>query len=200
MAKVEAPRVSSPRTVQSALSALGDDPTLFEADEWDELFSGLAKSGLYSWFVDTAGARQLSEGIDARVKKGCIYLGQAGGTLWPHGNASHHTLQSRIEGDQLNGITSRSAFRRSLAAALKTPLGLKTDKRGMLLEASEKKLSEWMQEHLSLAVFQVTNRDEITNLESQVRPLVDAQLSSFAMPKSKARINLAQLREELAVA
>lgn len=200
MAKVEAPRVSSPRTVRSALDALANDPTLFKADEWDELFSGLAKSGLYSWWVDIAGARQISEGIDARVKKGCIYLGQAGGTLWPHGNASHHTLQSRIEGDQLNGITSRSAFRRSLAAALKSPLGLKTDKKGMLLDPSEAKVSAWMRDHLSLAVYQVTNRDEITNLESQLRPIIDAQLSSFAMPKSKARINLAQLREDFAVA
>ncbi|MGB0871559.1 MAG: GIY-YIG nuclease family protein [Solirubrobacterales bacterium] len=200
MAKVEAPRVSSPRTVQTAYAAVCDSPTLFDASDWPEVFEGLAKSGLYSWWVDTAGARQLSEGIDARVKKGCLYFGQAGGTLWPNGNASHHTLLSRIEGDQLNGITARSAFRRSLAAALKSPLALKTDKQGNLLDASETKLSAWMHEHLSLAVFQVTNRDEITNLESQLRPLVNAQLSSFAMPKSKVRVNLAQLREDFAVA
>jgi hypothetical protein len=48
--------------------------------------------GLYSWWVDAAGAADLSRGLQLPVHAGLIYAGLAGATRWPSGNHSTNTL------------------------------------------------------------------------------------------------------------
>lgn len=197
MAKVATPRVSSGHTLVHALAAINKKPTLFDADEWPELFAGIAESGMYAWWADATAARDLSGGIGAKVKTGCIYAGQCGATAWPAGRASRHTLQSRLMNDQLSGPVSRSTFRLTLAAALKKPLRLKKAGPSELTPASEERLSQWMREHLSLAVYQCVNRDELNDLETRVLAEGDPALNLFSMPISEVRVRISKLRKGL---
>jgi hypothetical protein len=194
VATIAPTRVSTERSVNKAFEAIGKKPTLFTAEEWPEFFSGLGQSGLYAWWVDAAGARDLTDGIGSRVKAGCIYAGQAGATTWPAGRASRNTLCSRIEGEQLNGNVARSPFRLTLAAALKKPLKLKKLEASKLAPDSEARLTSWMQEHLSLAVYQCSNKDELTDLEVQVLGQVNPPLNLFSMPPSDVRVLVSKLR------
>lgn len=152
---------------------------------------------MYSWWTDAAGARDLSEGIGSKLKTGCIYAGQCGATTWPAGRVSRHTLQSRLMHDHLNGPASRSTFRLTLAAALKKPLRLKKEGPSKLTPASEAKLSEWMREHLSLAVYQCINRDELNDLEARVLAESEPALNLFSMPVSDVRVKISELRKKL---
>src|SRR6185369_16326052 len=50
--------------------------------------NGWRAPGLYSWWVDQAGAADLSRGLGLPVAEGLIYAGLAGGTRWPSGRRS----------------------------------------------------------------------------------------------------------------
>jgi hypothetical protein len=192
-----APRVSTSRSVEEALAAIDSKPTLFDADDWPEVFAGLAPSGLYAWWVDAAGAKDLSEGLGKPVKKGCIYASQSGATHWPSGIASRHTLSTQVERDELNGNVGQSPFRLTLAAALKKPLKLKKSGPGKLADASEARLSAWMREHLNLAVYQCVNKDELGDLQTRVIGQVKPALNLTAMPKTDLRLELTRLRDSI---
>jgi hypothetical protein len=56
----------------------------------------LAKPGLYSWWIDDAGAADLSRGLGHLVAPGLIYAGQAGATKEPSGKTSGATLALRV--------------------------------------------------------------------------------------------------------
>jgi hypothetical protein len=83
---------------------------------------GLQCPGLYSWWVDKAGAADLSQGLGQPVHAGLIYAGQAGATRWPSGKQSGSTLWGRITGMHLAGAAEFSTFRRTLAAIRKATL------------------------------------------------------------------------------
>lgn len=197
MSPVAAPRVTTPRSLSSALKAIDGRPSLFGPDDWEEVFEGLAKSGLYSWYVDAAGAKELSEGLGVRVKAGCIFVSEAGATIWPNGRASRHTLLSQVAHDDLDGNISRSTFRLTLAAILKKQLKLKKRESGKLMEASENKLSDWMREHLSLAIYQHVAKDELNDLKDRVVREVDPPLNLRGMQPSDTRMQVSLLRKTL---
>lgn len=56
----------------------------------------LSRPGLYSWWVDEAGAVDLSGGLGHEVKPGSIHVGQAGATRIKSGKPSGATLWSRL--------------------------------------------------------------------------------------------------------
>ena len=62
---------------------------------------GLRTPGLYSWWVDEAGARDLSAGLGMQIAPGLIYAGLAGATRWPSDRRSTNTLWARIIGMHL---------------------------------------------------------------------------------------------------
>ena len=74
--------------------------------------------GLYSWWVDPAGAADLSAGLGSSLDPGLIYAGLAGATRWPSGRPSTNTLWARISGMHLGGSHEFSTFRRTLGAVL----------------------------------------------------------------------------------
>jgi hypothetical protein len=197
MSPVAAPRVTQPKSLKNALKAIGGKSNLFGPEDWDEVFEGLAKSGLYAWWVDAAGAKELSDGLGVRVKSGLLYANEAGATIWPNGRASRHTLLSQVANDDLDGNITRSTFRLTLAAALKKPLKLKKRGSGKLMESSEDRLTGWMREHLSLALYQHVAKDELNDLLERVLRELDPPLNLRGMQPSDARMQISLLRKTI---
>lgn len=121
--------------------------------------------GLYSWWVDDAGASDLTVGLGGHVKAGLIYVGQAGATRWPSDRRSSNTLQGRLVGMHLGSWAACSTFRHTLGAALRRPL--------VLEGPGDVRLYGWMQEHLRVVVVPVPDGDVLDRLERQVLERLD---------------------------
>jgi hypothetical protein len=91
---------------------------LTPTESLDAQGAGLRVPGLYSWWVDAAGAASLSRGLGLAVHMGLVYAGLARATRWPSGKPSTNTLWSRIAGMHLGGNHEFSTFRRALGAVL----------------------------------------------------------------------------------
>jgi hypothetical protein len=90
------------RTIAQVLDSQGD---------------GLRSPGMYSWWVDAAGAADLSNGLSYPVKEGLIYAGLAGATR-SGGSTSINTLWGRIATMHLGKKHEFSTLRRSLGSIL----------------------------------------------------------------------------------
>jgi hypothetical protein len=73
-------RWCTPAEVQRALAALDRDVIKLPARDWPGGRRDLDQPGMYSWWVDTAGAEHLSEGLGYPIAAGRIYAGQTGAT------------------------------------------------------------------------------------------------------------------------
>ena len=94
-------------------------PALFPSDP-----TVASNPGLYSWRVDGAARRLISEVLHSDIPP-LIYAGQAGATQWPSVRKSSATLASRIRANHINGNASSSTFRLTISAILLEPLDLK---------------------------------------------------------------------------
>ncbi len=142
--------------------------------------------GLYSWWVDEAGASDLTAGLGDRVEAGLIYVGQAGARRWPSDRRSSNTLQGRLVGMHLGSRADFSTFRRTLGAALRMPLALGGP--------DDARLSGWMQEHLRVVVVPVPDGDVLGRLERQVLERLDPSLNLQGRPPTPLRTSLSSLR------
>jgi hypothetical protein len=167
-------RTSTSGELQQALAALAGAPIRVRARDWPGDLEGIDQPGMYSWWVDRAGAVDLSGGLGERVDAGRIYAGQTGATKWPSGKVGKATLRSRIGGNHLNGRIRGSTFRFTLAAALGEPLGLVRTGPQQLDTGSEGRLSEWMRDHLEVAVHPFPEPDVLGDLEHRVLALAYA--------------------------
>jgi len=149
----------------------------------------LSYPGLYSWWVDAQGARDLSEGIGIPVDTGLIYAGQAGATRWPSGRASCNTLWLRIIGMHVDGNAEFSTFRRTLNVALRASLGLS--------RVDHPTLGQWIEQHLRVAWWAATDRDSLGEIEKEVLRQLDPPLNLAGMPGTPLRIRITQLRRGL---
>lgn len=77
--------------------------------------AGLRVPGIYSWWVDAAGATDLSAGLGYPVQAGLIYAGLAGATR-SGGSTSSNTLWGRIATMHLGKKHEFSTLRRSLGS------------------------------------------------------------------------------------
>ncbi len=141
---------------------------------------------MYAWWVDEAGASDLTAGLGHRVEAGLIYVGQAGATRWPSGRRSSNTLQGRLVGMHLGSRADFSTFRRTLGAALGTSLGLEGP--------DDARLSEWMQEHLRVVVVPVPDGDVLGRLEQRLLERLDPPLNLQGRPPTPLRTSLSSLR------
>jgi hypothetical protein len=180
-----------------AMLALGGQSQRIAAQDWSATAHSFASPGLYSWFVDPAGATGLSQGLGSSVRPGRIYAGQAGATKWPSGKVGRATLASRIGANHLRGNIRNSTFRLTLAASLAGPLGLVTTAPRRLDKPSELALSTWMADHLSVAVHPFSDRDALDDLEHRVLAALDPPLNLERMPRTTLRTNLSLLRAGL---
>ena len=130
-----------------ALSALDAHPHCVPASAWPGSLTHLDGPGLYAWWVDAPGAKDLSTGLGLGLHPGRFHVGQAGAASSRAGIPSASTLRSRIGRNHLGGRIRSSTLRRTLAAVLLAPLALDLVGSRRLDAASEAKLSEWMRRH-----------------------------------------------------
>jgi hypothetical protein len=147
---------------------------------------GLECPGLYSWWVDDAGAADLSQGLGQPLHAGLLYAGQAGATRWPSGQRSRSTLWSRISGMHLGASAEFSTFRRTLAAILRPVIAL--------VDEDDPRLSQWMDGHLTVITVAVADGDQLAGIESAVLDILDPPLNLRGRPAGPVRDRLAQLR------
>lgn len=148
--------------------------------------SGLRLPGLYSWWVDESGARDLSAGLGHVLGPGLVYAGLAGATRWPSGKRSSNSLWSRISGMHLGSNRHLSTFRMSLCAVL-SPAGL-------VNAADEQALTNWMGEHLRVIALAVDDADQLGRIEEAVLRTLDPPLNLRGMEPTLIRQKLTALR------
>ena len=190
-------RTATDGEFKAAMRALDGKPFRIAARDWPDGLSRLDQPGLYSWWVDEAGAADLSEGLGHQVHTGRIYAGQTGATRWPSGSAGAATLASRIGRNHLRGRIRGSTFRLTLASCRMEPLALVPTSRRLLDPDSEARLSAWMAAHLEVAVFPVVDRDPLADLERRVLTELDPPLNLDGMRPSALRSDLSRRRASL---
>lgn len=179
---------------RAAFRALDRTPVVIAAHEWPSAAPGLDVPGLYAWWVDAQGASDLSGGVARQVAPGRIYAGQAGATKWPSGTVGSATLRSRISSQHLGGNIRGSTFRLTLASVLTKALGLQLIAPKTIGHNGETKLSQWMRDHLGVAVHPFEDRDALGHLEHRVLVELNPPLNLEGRPASDIRTALTHLR------
>ncbi|MDK3256583.1 DUF6884 domain-containing protein [Blastococcus capsensis] len=144
------------------------------------------RPGLYSWWADTEGARDLSAGLGHRVPPGLVYAGRAGGVR-PNGVSSTNTLRGRVATMHLGGNRNFSTFRLTLAACLSRP------GQPPIAEAD---LTTWMHAHLRVATLPLPP-EQVTAGEIRLLELTDAPLNLRDVPPTPLRKALSTLRSAI---
>lgn len=184
--------VPQPAQIEELVVRLTDRRGARAAAEFPWGDAGLASPGLYAWWVDEAGARELSAGLDAAVSAGLVYIGQAGATSWPSGGRSDATLLTRIGGNHLRGRVKTSTWRQTLASVLV----------GSVLPAPssgwdagwEAALTRWMTEHLSVVTVSVPDPRRLGALEHYVLLQIDPPLNLRDVTATPMRGRVSALR------
>jgi hypothetical protein len=166
----------------------GEAAALTPAEFLQAQRAGLRVPGLYSWWVDAAGAADLSRGLGLTVRAGLIYAGLAGATRWPSGKQSTNTLWSRIAGMHLGGNHEFSTFRRTLGAVLANA----TDSDSI----DEAALTAWMHEHLKVLAVPYPDADTLGSLEEAVLTALDPPLNLQGMSPTPLRRRITRLRSQ----
>ena len=186
------------RDAWTALDDLDVSPALVPASEWPAGVSGLDRPGLFAFWVDDAGAADLSRGLDLPFAAGRIYAAQAGATKWPSGKAGDDTLGHAIGGVHLGGKVRMSALRWTLAAILFDLLELQGQAAMLITPSSEQALGEWMRAHLSVAVHAHDDRDTLGGLERAVLERLDPSLNlEDRLPATSLRQRVTALRKRV---
>ncbi|WP_147332037.1 DUF6884 domain-containing protein [Geodermatophilus marinus] len=144
------------------------------------------RPGLYSWWVDAAGADELTAGLGHLVEPGLVYAGRAGG-IRPNGSASANTLWGRVAEMHLGGNRSFSTFRLTLAACLSASAGR---------AVGETEVSDWIHAHLSVAVLPLAPED-VSPGETELLGSADPPLNLSGVPRTPLRQALTRLRSAL---
>ena len=194
--------------VQHLVALLGDpdraeDPHTFPRDP-----DAAKSAGLYSWWADSTAQKLFGEaGVRVRnsgaTKSGqelaLIYVGQTGATSRRARKSSSATLEDRVKSDHIGGNVKSSTFRETISAVLLAPLGLTVMQPRKLARNDNKRVSEWIKEHLRVSVVPVGDRDSLGQMERTVLRELDSPLNLDDRPPNPARRRLEALREVLRV-
>ncbi|MBY8862014.1 hypothetical protein K7711_36445 [Nocardia sp. CA2R105] len=151
---------------------------------------GLRTPGMYSWWVDDAGAADLTTGLGHTIAPGLIYAGLAGATR-RGGASSSNTLWGRIATMHLGKKNEFSTLRRSLGSIL-----AHTNGQSMIDEAQ---LTLWMRAHLRVILIPVANADTLDGLETEILAELDPPLNIAKVARTPLRQRLSALRKQYAV-
>jgi hypothetical protein len=151
------------------------------------------RPGLYSWWADNDARDLISHALGVAAPE-LIYAGQAGATRHPSGTPSKATLASRIQANHVNGNASSSTFRLTISAILLQPLSLQMARPGQLNPDSNRKVSEWIRDHLQVAISPYDDRDSIAEVENATLDILDPLLNIRGRPATPARQRLTALR------
>ena len=194
---VQAPKWEE-REAWQALDDLDASPILVPASEWPAGAEGLDRPGLFAFWVDEAGAADLSRGLDLPLEAGRIWIGQAGATRWPSGRANSDTLGERIARTHLMGRVRSSSIRLTLAGILFAQLDLVVQASALLQASAEQELSDWMSAHLAIAVHPHDDRDSLAGLEQGVVQRLDPPLNiEDHLPATSVREGVIALRRRI---
>jgi len=141
-------------------------------------------SGLYSWWADAEARAAIGAALQIECPP-LIYLGQAGAGV------SSATLASRIRGNHIGGNIRASTFRHTITAILNAHLA----ENGLSSPPSPLAVTEWIKDHLSVAVVSVPNRAEVAAAEDAALERFDPPLNLKGMPATDSRRRLRQLRK-----
>lgn len=147
----------------------------------------LQLSGMYSWWVDDAGAADLSNGLGCAVSPGLIYAGLAGATR-SGGSSSSNTLWGRIATMHLGGKHEFSTLRRSLGSILASAYGQPV--------IDEQQLTRWMHAHLRVVPVRVADVDTLDQLETEALAELDPPLNLAKVDRTPLRRQLSALRKQ----
>lgn len=150
--------------------------------------SGLKSPGMYSWWVDDVGARDLSAGLGHKIAPGLIYAGLAG-TTRKNGATSSNTLWGRIT-MHLGKKNEFSTLRRSLGSILAHAYGQPI--------IDEARLTLWMHAHLRVVLIPVANAHTLDDLETDILRELDPPLNLAKVPRTPLRQRLSALRKQYA--
>jgi hypothetical protein len=164
------------------------------ASQWPGALDGLDQPGLYAWWVDAAGAQELSLGLGMSLPEGLLYVGRAGAASTVNSVGSAATLRSRIGKNHLAGKVSRSTLRRSLAAMLLGPVALALAGPKRLQKESEVRLGAWMQAHLLISVWGTTTGAQLAETEKKVVQELEPPLNLDHIPIDALRRRIRGLR------
>jgi hypothetical protein len=173
-------------------SSRAEAPARFPADQ-----RAAANPGLYSWWGDDEGRRLLASALEVDSLPPLLYAGQAGATKWPSGKRSNATLRSRIGQQHIRGNARSSTFRLTLSTVLLVELGLTPAPGGRLTPDSNRVVSEWIAEHLRVAIVAFPDRDRLGVVEADVLGRLDPPLNLDHCASSATRARLTELRRAL---
>lgn len=158
--------------------------------------SSASHAGLYSWWADDTARSIIAAQLGVPIPR-LIYAGQAGATRWPSGTKSNATLASRVRTNHISGNASSSTFRLTISAILLEPLGLVVAKPGRLERDDNRRVSDWIKEHLRVAIVPYHDRDSLGRIESEVLDLLDPPLNLEGRPPTDSRTLLSSLRKRI---
>lgn len=146
----------------------------------------LRSPGMYSWWVDAAGAAELSAGLGYSVSAGLIYVGLAGATR-SGGSASTNTLWGRLATMHLGKRHTLSTLRLSIGSIL-----AEVHEWPAIDEAL---LTAWMHAHLKVLAIPVPNADTLGDVETEILAELDPPLNLAKVAKTPLRAKLSMLRK-----
>ena len=149
--------------------------------------TGLRSPGLYSWWIDDAGAADLTAGLGHQIQPGLIYAGLAGATR-SGGSPSSNTLWGRIVTMHLGKNQELSTLRRTIGSILAHAYGQP--------RIDEVQLTRWMHAHLRVVTVPVADADTLDALETAILTALDPPLNLAKRPKTPTRRQLSVLRKQ----
>ena len=189
-ASIDQEIAAEPNQVDQFVEALRDSTSALSPQAFADRGKAIVdRPGLYSWWVDQAGAEDLSRGLGLLVECGLIYAGLAGATRWPSGKRSNNTLWSRVMTMHLGGNHEFSTFRRTLGAILAEANGAK--------HIDENELTQWMYDHLRIVAIPYDDGDVLGRLERDVLDELDPPLNLQGMDPTPVRLRLKDLRRAI---
>lgn len=185
-----AEEAQEPNRVDHLVEALRDSTSAVSPEAFaDRGKATVDRPGLYSWWVDHAGAEDLSRGLGLLVECGLIYAGLAGATRWPSGKRSNNTLWSHVMTMHLGGNHEFSTFRRTLVAILAEATGA--------ARIDEVRLTQWMNDHLRIVTIPFEDGDVLGRLERDVLERLDPPLNLQSMQPTPVCHRLKELRRAI---
>jgi hypothetical protein len=169
-----------------ALPILTEPSNARTKTELATIAASLKAPGLYSWWVDDAGASDLARGLGHSVRAGLIYAGQAGATREQSGKTSAATLANRLLGQHFNGSMRGSTFRWTIGAILSAV----HDRR-----ATEGEISQWMSDHLRVIPWPSADAGTLFSVERSLLSMIDPPLNLDEVPSAPLRKELARMRK-----
>lgn len=175
--------------VRAAVETLTDKSQAESAATFPSRGQNVRAPGLYSWWADEGAREVIGEELQTEIPP-LIYSGQAGA-------GTEADLRQRICSTHIGGRIVRSTFRFTLASLLRRRLALELIGPERMTDASEDRLTDWIKQHLSVAVFPCEDRSTLRLFEEVVIREIDAPLNLSKMGRGDVRTRLTELRRAI---